>query len=95
MVIEVRPLRSGMSAFWTLRFGFGVDRARGLVEDQNRGVADQGAGEGDQLLLPLRERAAAIFEDGVIAVFVLRMNSSIPTSLAAAMISSSVALSLP
>src|SRR4029450_13127233 len=32
--------------------GLGVDRRGGLVEDEDRGVEGEGAGEGDELLLP-------------------------------------------
>jgi hypothetical protein len=77
------------------RFGFGVDGGSGLIEDEDRGVPDDGAGEGNQLFLALGERAAAIFEDGVVAFWLAMMNSSMPTSLAAATISSSVAFNLP
>ena len=37
-----------------------VERARRLVKDEDRGVAHQGAREGDALALPARERSAAL-----------------------------------
>src|SRR5688500_7471005 len=40
--------------------GLGVDRGGGLVEDQDARVEGQGAGEGEELLLPHREPGAAL-----------------------------------
>ena len=41
--------------FHDLHAGLGIERARGLVGEQNFGVVDQGAGDGDALHLPARE----------------------------------------
>src|SRR3984893_13362052 len=42
------------------RLGLGVKRRGGLVENQNRVVADERTGDPDALTLPARQRAAAI-----------------------------------
>ena len=39
------------------RFGAGIDGGGGLVQDQHRGIGHGGAGDGQQLALPLREVA--------------------------------------
>src|SRR6266852_7957654 len=43
-----------------------IESARRLVEDQNSRIHDEGAGDGDPLLLPAREAAASLADDGVI-----------------------------
>ena len=48
--------------------GAGVDRAGGLVEDQDRRVGEEGAGDGEQLLLAGAHGAALVVDDGVVAV---------------------------
>ena len=45
-----------------------VQRARRLVQQQNGGVLDDGAGDGDALLLPARELQAALACIGVVPV---------------------------
>jgi hypothetical protein len=45
-----------------------VERARGLVEDQEARVADQGAGHRDQLPLAEREAGAALVQHGLVAL---------------------------
>src|SRR5690606_11839596 len=51
-----------------LRFDLGVDGAGGVVEDEQAGVAGEGAGEGDPLALAAGEAGAALAEFGVQAV---------------------------
>src|SRR6266566_1651457 len=50
-----------------LRLGFGVDGARGLVEDEHRTVLQEGAGQRDALPLASRELRAALTDLGVVA----------------------------
>ena len=45
-----------------------IERRRGVVEQQQPRVAGEGAGEGDALALPARQRDAALADDGVEAV---------------------------
>jgi hypothetical protein len=48
--------------------GAGVDRRRGLVEDQQLGVREEGPGDGDQLPLTRGEVGAVLLEaDGAYA----------------------------
>ena len=47
---------------------FRVQARGGLVQDQDRQVADQGARDGDALLLSARQRDAALADDGVVAI---------------------------
>ena len=51
-----------------LAFGEAVDIGGGLVEHQDFGVGDNGAGEADQLALADREIAAALAEHGIVAL---------------------------
>ena len=46
-------------------FAFGVERAGGLVEQQDGGVAQHGPGDGDALALAAGEPHAALAEEGV------------------------------
>ena len=46
----------------------GVERAGGLVEDEDRRGAQEGAGDGDALLLAAGEQGAAFTDDGVVAL---------------------------
>ncbi len=48
-----------------LLFGVGVDAGEGVVEDEDAGVADEGAGDGGALLLAAGEGDAAFADDGV------------------------------
>ena len=52
-------------------FGFGVERAGGLVQNQNRRVVQDGAGDGDALALAAGKRDALFADDGVKAVRLL------------------------
>src|SRR5262245_33562088 len=45
-----------------------VETGHGFVENQNRRLADGGAGNGDSLALAVRERDAPLAENGVIAL---------------------------
>jgi hypothetical protein len=60
MVTEVRPDMSRSSARADAHLELRVDRARGLVEDQQVGVGQVGAQQGDELPLPRRQRLAAL-----------------------------------
>ena len=48
--------------------GFRVDIARRFVEDENGGVAQEGAGERDALALAAGEGGAAFADDGVVTL---------------------------
>ena len=45
-----------------------VERAGRLVEDQDARIGDQRAGDGDALALAARQAAAALADDGVVAL---------------------------
>jgi len=47
--------------------GFGVERARGLVEYEDAGVGEDGARDGEALALTAGELDAALADDGVVA----------------------------
>ena len=51
-----------------LLLGRGVDRRRGVVEDQDPGVGDDGPGQGDALALPAGQREPPLADHGVVAV---------------------------
>ncbi len=48
--------------------GFGIDRGGGVVEDEDAGVHEQDAGDGDALLLSAGEGDAALTDAGVVAL---------------------------
>src|SRR3546814_3611853 len=47
--------------------GLVVERAGGLVEDQDAWIGDQRPGDGQALALPTRERGAVFTDNGVVA----------------------------
>ncbi len=49
-------------------FGVGVDAGEGVVEDEDAGTAEEGAGDGGALLLASGEGDAALADGGVIAI---------------------------
>ena len=49
-------------------FGVGVDGGEGVVEDEDAGIADDGAGDGGALLLAAGECDAALADHGVEAL---------------------------
>jgi len=51
-----------------LVFGFGIDRGGGIVEEENRRFEEDGAGDGETLALSAGKAAAALAEDGVVAL---------------------------
>ena len=65
MTMLVRPLEQPVEGLLDELLGLGVDRRGGLVEDQDAGIEGQGAGEGDELLLPHREPGAPLPDHGV------------------------------
>ena len=48
--------------------GLGVEGGGGLVEDEHRGVAQQGPGDGDPLALPTRQRRPPLAQHRVVAL---------------------------
>src|ERR1039458_1229171 len=48
-------------------FDLGIDGAGGIIEDQDAGVVEDRAGQGDTLTLPSRESEASLADDGVVA----------------------------
>ncbi len=56
----VRPADDGRDGAWIAFSVHGVDGARRLVEDEDAGVGQQGAREGEQLLFPDGEQPAAL-----------------------------------
>ena len=55
MMKVVRPLRQAGDAFHHQRLGLDIERRGRLVEHQDRRVAQDGAGDGEALLLALRQ----------------------------------------
>ena len=68
MTIVVRPLISRSKADLDLMLGLRVERRGGLVEKDDRRLAEHGAGDRETLALAARERDAAVVELGVVAV---------------------------
>src|SRR5438552_2389643 len=61
--------------------GLGVERARRLVEDEDRRVAQDRARDRDALLLAAREAVAALADDGVVSLRQRRDHMMDPCSL--------------
>jgi len=57
-----------VDGFLDFGFGLGVEGGGGFVEDEDGGVADEGAGDGDALALSAREAEATFAERGVVTV---------------------------
>ena len=68
MTIVVRWLEQSAERLVDAGLDVHVDRARGVVEDQDRRVDQEGARDGDALALTARERVAAFADDGVVAL---------------------------
>ena len=68
IAIVVRPSESRSSASWTSRSVSVSSDARRLVEDEDRRVAQDRAGDRDPLLLASGEAVSALADDGVVAV---------------------------
>src|SRR5208337_523665 len=49
-----------LEAFLDLRLGEGIDARRGLVEDEDAGIAQEDSRQDDELALPHRQRGAAM-----------------------------------
>ena len=65
---EGRPaLHEEVEAGLDQGFGLGVERAGGFVEDEDAGVGEDGAGDGETLALAAGELDAALADDGVVA----------------------------
>src|SRR5215813_13787510 len=64
-------LHEGGEAALDEAFGLGVEVARRFVEDEDEGVGEEGAGDGDALLLAAAEADAAFADHGVVAFFEL------------------------
>jgi hypothetical protein len=48
--------------------GLGIERAGGFIQDENRGVAQQGSGNGNALALAPRQPGAPLAEHGVVSL---------------------------
>ena len=49
-------------------FGAGIDRRGGFVENEQRGLGQKRAGNGDELALAGRDSTAVLVDDGVVAI---------------------------
>ena len=67
MMKVVRPWRSAVERALDAGLGLHVERAGRLVEDQDRRVLEDGAGDGDALALAARQRGAALADDEGVA----------------------------
>ena len=68
MTIVVRPLHQPLQRLLHQRLAFGVERRGRLVEQQDRRVAQDGAGDRDALALAARQRHAALADLAVVAL---------------------------
>ncbi len=51
-----------------LRLGFGVHRGGGIIQDEDARILQQGARDGDALLLPAGDGHPALADQGLVAV---------------------------
>ena len=68
MTMQVRRCGDVVERLLDRRLGAAVERAGRLVEDQDRRVLEQGAGDGDALLLAAGELEAALADHRLVAV---------------------------
>jgi hypothetical protein len=68
MTMVVRPCHQGLGGFLHLALGLDVERGGGLVQHQDRGVGQEGAGDGHALALAARQLDAALADQGVVAL---------------------------
>ena len=54
--------------FLNLEFGFGIQAAGGLVQNQQMGIVENSAGNGDTLSLPAGERVAVLTHIGIVSI---------------------------
>ena len=62
------PARQALHSLHDCRLGLEVHRARRLVEDENRGILQEGTRERDALALTAREAHTALTDLGVVAL---------------------------
>ncbi len=67
MIKLVRSVHQGIHGFLDQHLGTGIDRAGGLIQDEDLRVGEDGAGNGQQLLLPLRDIAGLLIQHHVVA----------------------------
>ena len=67
-IMVFSPRRASMLV-WTSVFGFGVEGAGSLVEDEEAGVLVEFAGDGDALSLAAGDVDTVVAEEGVVAVW--------------------------
>ena len=58
-----------LHGFLDVHFGAGIDTACSFIKDQDRRISQYGAGNGEQLPLPLAKIAASFGEFGVVALW--------------------------
>ena len=68
MMNVVRPYHQVVQRGADLGLGLGVHRRGGVVQDQDTGILEQRAGDGDALLLPSREGDALFPDQRVVAI---------------------------
>ena len=54
-------------SFLHKHFGFGVELGSGFIEDEDRRILQDGAGDGDALALAAAEAGAAFTDHGIVA----------------------------
>ncbi len=68
MTKAVRPCHQVQQGFLNEHFGARIDAAGRLVQDQDAGIGQDGAGDGQQLALPLAEVVALLRDLGLVAL---------------------------
>ena len=67
-MITVRPLHQPLQCLDDVSLGFAVERRRRLIQNEYRGIADDGARDPDALPLTARECQTAIAHRGVVSL---------------------------
>ena len=67
-MMTVWPLINSPQSIDDEAFRFGVESCRGLVQDHDRAVANDGPRDADALPLPARKRITAFTDDRVVTV---------------------------
>ena len=95
MTKVVRPFITSSSAIVTPGLGHRVERAGRFIENEDRRVLQQRAGDGETLALAAGQQPAALADRRFEALGLRSMKSSACARAAASRISSSVASGLP
>ena len=72
MTMVVRPCMRRSKACWIVLFGLAVEGGGGFVQEEDGGVFEEGAGDGDALALTTGEAASVLAGESIVAIGLLK-----------------------